>query len=114
MQTTKKDRLTPKETKAINKEIHKLLEPIHFDIIPLSDIFDILERHGVQVLQEDQTPWSGLLLGGVDNTEQVYFDLAKDQETFEGRYIHMIGNCCLTLSYYKMQSGRYEVLAYIA
>ncbi len=106
------DKLTPKEKKQINRDIEPLLRSIYFEEIPLSDIWIALRINGVVVLQEDQTEWSGLLLGQEGHE---YFDLARNtQELFEGRYLHIIDNCKLSLSWYKMASGRYEVLAYVA
>ncbi len=107
--------LKPQIKKMMNNEIQKLLKPIYFAHIPLSDIFDILNKYNVVALQEDDTEWSGFLLGGVKKTEQVYFNLAfKDSKNEDGRYTNKIRNAALSLSYFKMGSGRYEVLSYIS
>lgn len=100
--------------KKINKEISKLLEPTYFRKIPLEDIFNILDKYGVVVLQEDQTEWSGLLAGGVKDTEQVSFDLGwKESKDSDGRY-EVIPRANLVLTYYKMpRSGKYEVVSYV-
>lgn len=112
----------------MNKEIQILLKPTYFDSIPLKDIFKILEKHGTVPLQEDATYWSGFLTGGVKKTEQVYFNLGwkdfKDTglEAGEGRVKYpnqhgqymVIPKAVLSLSYFKMPSGRYEVIAYVS
>lgn len=106
--------LKPQIKKKMNNEIQKLLKPIYFVHIPLSDIFDILNKYNVVALQEDDTEWSGFLLGGVSKTEQVYFNLAfMDSKNENGMYTNKIRNSMLALSYYKMGSGKYEVLSYI-
>lgn len=112
----------------MNKEINKLLKPTYFDSIPLKDIFKILEKHGVVPLQEDATYWSGFLMGGTKKTEMVYFNLGwKNFEdsglesgggrvkypNASGQYM-IISNAVLALSYFKMPSGRYEVIAYVS
>ena len=84
------------------RAVRKVLKPIYFDAIPLEEIFDALKRHGVTVIQEDGTSWSGILSG---RDSSAYFDLAYD-----GRYVK---NAMLALSWYRMPSGRYEVTGYI-
>jgi hypothetical protein len=110
------------QKKKINKDIHKLLKPTYFKSIPLDDIEKILNKYGVLMLQEDATPWSGFLLGGVKKTEQVYFTLGwmgemilpDAQGFFSTKQRKVIPNAMLNLSYYKMTSGNYEVLAYVS
>jgi len=116
----------------MNADIQKLLKPTYFKSIPLGRLFDILEKHGVVPLQEDNTYWSGILAGGVKQTEQVYFNLGwktlpekdykdkgydpSDKVTYpnkNGQYM-AIPNAVLNMTYYKMpQSGNYEIVAYI-
>jgi len=99
--------------KKINTEITKLLKPIYFKAIPLQPLFDILEKYNLVPLQEDQTYWDGFLLGGVKKTERVSFDLGvKSTKDAKNRY-SVITNAELLLTYYKMESGKYEVIAYI-
>lgn len=98
----------------LNKQIHTLLKPIYFDSIPLSQIFNILIKQGITPLQEDQTAWSGFLLGGRKKTEQVYFNLGWTDTKDKDKRMQAIPNSVLSLSYYIMpESGRYEVIAYI-
>jgi hypothetical protein len=80
----------------INKELHAL--PIYFSEIPLDVIFYIVRDHAGQVVQEDGTPWSGLLCGDEGNT----------RFAIEGRKFF------LYLSWYKMNSGNYEIVAYVS
>jgi len=98
----------------LNKQIHTLLKPTYFDSIPLSQIFNILIKQGITPLQEDQTAWSGFLLGGRKKTEQVYFNLGWTDTKDKDKRMQAIPNSVLSLSYYIMpESGRYEVIAYI-
>jgi len=111
---TKAQKLTRPMISKINKEIWKLLEPTYFKSIPLDEISDILKKHNIILLQEDDTEWSGWLLGGVNKTEQVYFDLGWIDSAYDMHGLkayQKITNSLLALSYYKMQSGKYEVLA---
>lgn len=98
----------------INKDLNKVLKPTYFRSIPLDDIFKVLEKHGVVALQEDQTEWSGILTGGVKGTEQIFFNLGWKESKDESERYQVIPNAALNLSYYKMPSGKYEVLAYVS
>jgi hypothetical protein len=67
-------------------------------------------------LQEDNTPWEGMLLG--DN-ESVLIPLGvrRRRSMGEGKYEEFyepVKNAGLALSWYKMPSGRYEITVYIA
>ena len=97
----------------INKGIQKIVKPTYFREIPLSDLFQVLNHFGIVALQEDQTEWSGFLTGGVDKTAQVYFDLGwvEDKDS-DNRYL-LIKNAKLAMSYFKMPSGKYEIISYV-
>jgi hypothetical protein len=113
--STKK--LTVPVRKKINGEIQKILKPTYFDAIPLQDIMNVLKKFGIVILQEDFREWSGLLLGGVSKTEMVNFNLGwKDQwgPDNSGKSYMVIPNVVFTMTYFKMPSGRYEVVGYIS
>lgn len=105
--------LKQNERSKLNRKISKILKPTYFDKIPLEDIFDVLEEHGLVPLQEDNTYWSGILAGGVKKTEQMTINLGwKDTE--QNKQYQPVSNAMLSLSYYKMpKSGKYEVIAYV-
>ena len=104
--------------KKINKELINLTTPkgktFYFRQIPLQDIWAILEKYGIVVLQEDGTKWDGFLTG---RSAQVYFDIAPIDSEIEGysKYrIHVpYTNANLALSWYKMSSGNYEINTYV-
>jgi hypothetical protein len=88
-----------------------------------SNIFAVLEKRGIVVLQEDNTKFSGFFLG---ENAQTYFPVAPigskhwirtvkgnvyDANTYEG--YTPFKNSALTLSWYKMPSGKYEITTYI-
>jgi hypothetical protein len=98
----------------INKDLHKIMKPTYFNSVPLKDIFNMLNKHGIVVLQDDQTEWSGFLLGGVKQTEQIVFRLGWKETKDQDKRYQVISNMALNLSYYKMPSGKYEVIAYVS
>jgi len=108
---TKAQKLDRPTIGKINKEIDKLMQPTYFSQIPLSDICQILNKYNLVILQEDDTEWSGFLCGGVKKTEQVYFDLGWLNTLDQHKRYEKVKQSSLALSYFKMPSGKYEVLA---
>ena len=106
-------RLNAPMKKKINTQIRKEI-PTYSPEIPLQDIEDILKNFGLLILQEDFTPWSGMLTGADAQAtfEMAYFDSAyqRDDMTF---YVP-IENSGLLLSWYRMGSGKYEIVTYVA
>lgn len=90
----------------LNAQVYDLLKPTYFDTIQLGAIMNILEESGYTILQEDMTPWDGIICGREGHE---YFTIGvKDRD----KWVE-IGNAMLSLSWYKMESGRYEVVGYI-
>ncbi len=108
---TESKRMTLQSTvkRRINQQLHKIGTD-YYKAIPLNMIFNILKSYNIIVLQEDNTEWSGMLVG---NNEQVYFDLGNAQTKNEKNQYIPYTNAMLALSYYKMSSGRYEIVSYI-
>ena len=79
-----------------NDQLHAVCAGYH-PAIPLSKIFDAARIVG-EPIQEDGTPWTGILCGRNG-----------------GANIEIRGSKCrLHFQWYTMESGRYEVVAYIA
>ncbi len=96
--------MVTKERKRINTQIGRFLKPIYFRQIPLDDLFNILEEHGYQAVDEEGNRWNGFLCGrdGV-----VYFDIVDLNTRQEAKYR-------LNLQWYKMDyTGNYEITAYV-
>ena len=99
--------------KRINNAIHDLGN-YHVQI-PLQNIFDICKQNGVVALQEDGTPWQGLLAGGAEcgtekaRNQNAKFDLAV---RVEGNYVP--ADNLIVLNWCKMPSGKYEVVCYVS
>jgi hypothetical protein len=82
----------------VNKFLN-ILGKHYFTEIPLDKIFAFVETgFESKIIDEDGTPWSGLLLG--DNS----------RTTFKIENIKYT----LFLSWYKMPSGNYEIVAYVS
>jgi hypothetical protein len=79
----------------INRKLAAL--PTYHDSIPLQQIFNILAESDVQVLDVDGTPWSGILCG--ENASATFQTNVK---------------ASLYLSWYRMPSGKYEIVSYVS
>lgn len=82
----------------IGRELHSLTTNVYFPEIPLDKIFAIVENHAGTVIQEDGTPWGGLLCG---DDGLASFGIA-------GRKFFLF------LIWHKMNSGNYEITAYVS
>jgi len=109
----KKASIPAKIKNQVNKQLHDLGN--FHEKIPVGKIFDILENIGIIPLQEDYTPWSGMLLGGAEcGTEE-----AKNQRTILSLAINIgdkfvVANNSLSMSWCKMPSGKYEIVTYLS
>jgi len=90
---------TSKSRKDNVNKLLNILGKTYFPAIPLDLIFAIVETgFENKIIDEDGTPWSGLLLG--DNSHTA-FKIKNIKYT-------------LFLSWYKMPSGNYEIVAYVS
>jgi len=96
-------RLLANVRKSINNQIHTATSKTYFDHIPLFTLDNILKEKGYWLIQEDGEPWSGILCGENVNTT---FDI--------GGVGGKVRNSVLVLSWYKMPSGRYEIVSYVS
>ncbi len=96
-------RLLANVRRSMNDRIYDLTAKKYHDSIPLGTIDDILKEHGFQLIQEDGRPWDGFLCGREAN---VTFDIG----VINGK----VENAMLVLSWYRMPSGRYEIVSYVS
>ena len=92
----------------VNKELHRL--GTYHNSIPLGAISEIINSYGYVIIQEDLTAWDGFLLGRDSFTS---FNLAEN-ECINGVYPNVVKNCTLQLSWYKFDTGRYEIVCYVS
>jgi hypothetical protein len=108
-------KLDAKTRKAASKDIMNFLKPTYFPTIPLEGICTILDQHGLILLQEDNTPWSGFLLG---KNEHVLFSLGKTSTAKKENglvFYEPLSNTGLCLSWYKDDSRKnIEVIGYLS
>lgn len=98
------------ERDRINRELYKIGQRYHRNV-PLDVIFKILKDRGVVVLQEDLTEWSGMLSG---RSGRETFEVADELIVDDGGSYVPFNNTMLVLSWYRLESGKYEVLAHLS
>jgi len=106
-------RLNAPEKKKINTQLRKAIQTYNPEI-PLDEIEAILQQFGLIILQEDNTPWSGMLTGA---DAQATFELAYLESAYQENdmtFYVPIENAGLLLSWYRMGSGKYEIVTYVA
>lgn len=87
----------------VNKALSLISRKFH-DKIPLSDIIDILLGQGLMIVDEEGENWQGMLLGRDSYTRFDVVDLENDRK---------LTKVCLNLSWYKHDTGRYEINSYL-
>jgi hypothetical protein len=100
-------RLSTKDRKTAYQAIDRF--NAYHEWIPIGPMVDALKRVGLVVVQEDKTEWSGFCCG---REGRASLPLAKADSKTGEFYEPLMNALCLT--WYKMQSGRYEVVAYIS
>lgn len=101
--------------KKVNKALLNLTRNKYFSTIPLKTIETILSENDIILLQEDYTPWSGLLLGDASKVSIVVGD--KNDIVRKLGFVTVFAsyvNTSLELSWYRMPSGKFEINIYIA
>jgi hypothetical protein len=116
-------RLPAKFRKAANKALYRLTFNTYFDGIPLGAINGILKANGCELIDEAWLPWTGIICGAEGRTEFLlgtYGDgiggfpwKAPMEDGLPDLARTPVKNAQLILSWYKMPSGRYEIVAYV-
>lgn len=97
-------RITAAIRRAVNRDLKPVNSPPYHESIPLDTIFAALRKHGLIPVQEDGTPWQGLLCGADSHTT---FDLKHGDQP--------IVNAALYLAWYRMDAtGHYEIVTYLS
>lgn len=105
-------RLEAKTRKNLNRYFGNFTCNKYFDTIPFNAIREALGAFGLVPLQEDKTEFEGFFTG---DRGDVFFEVApKDSmDKYSGQHIPF-DNTGLKMTWYKMESGRYEIVAYLS
>jgi len=78
--------------------------------IPMNQIINILKKNGLILLQEDGTPWGGILTG---RSSQADFEVGDASSNGGYGTYAKYTNSMLRMSWHKMTSGKWEIIAYL-
>jgi hypothetical protein len=81
----------------------------YYPTIPVTELFDLLGKYGIVVLQEDGTEFSGFFSG---EKGRATIDIGL-KSSKNGEFYTPFDNCLLVLTWYKI-SNNYEIVAYIS
>lgn len=95
---------------------HVLPTNRYFKSIPLDQIAEEFFTAGVVLLQEDNTEWSGMLLGAEGSALISLGDAstADASQPKDVTFYTPFTNAALSIQWHKMPSGKYEVTAYVS
>jgi hypothetical protein len=105
-------KLHSKQRKQINKQLTRLSN--YFEAIPLDTIDNILKESGLTLLQEDNTAWGGFICGREGRADFTVGVVATAEKQDGLTMYEPVENSLLILTWYKMQSGRYEIVTYMS
>ena len=108
-----KEYLPETNKKPINRELYDLTKGYH-DSLLIDEIGAVLKKHGLILLQEDGTEFSGIFSGEEGRAE---IEVARNVSTADadGHPIYQpLENTMLILTWHKMESGKFEVIAYLS
>ena len=88
--------------KATNNFLYAFTKNVYFDGVPIQEMQDFLRAHGADLLDDEGYPFKGFILGREGRT------------TFPISFKGEVVNSKLALQWYKMPSGRFEVVAYVS
>jgi hypothetical protein len=110
--TNNPSRLDALTRKKINRELSAL--PNYHQGIPLDLIENILEKYGLLPLQEDNTAYEGIFTGEEGRAQLAigFINTAHDENGISA--YTPIDNSMLIMTWYKMGSGKYEIVSYLS
>jgi hypothetical protein len=105
-------RLDANTRKKINRELSAL--PNYHQGIPVDVIENILEKYGLIILQEDNTAYEGIFTGEEGRAEIALGHINTAHEENGLTAYTPIDNSMLIMTWYKMGSGKYEIVSYLS
>jgi len=119
-----KAKLSPKDRKAAVAGLYEISKK-KWQEIPWEEIKQALSKGGLIVLQEDDTPWTGMFLGtkgdekmriayaDSETLRHILLDEDPDKTVFDTKFIP-IENSFLILQWYKDGMTKYEINTYLS
>ena len=100
--------------KKISEDLFKLTNNVYHVGFPIKDINSIFLRRGYVLLQEDWTEFSGFFTGSRGRATIEFGSAESGREENGVTFYTPVENSALILTWYKIESGRYEIVAYLS
>ena len=97
-----------------NRALEKALEQTYFPNVPIKEIIKALHKVGLVILQEDSTGWEGFITG---KSGKMLVPLAptETETNYKGvKFFTPFTNTQFVMTWHKMDSGTFEVIAYVS
>lgn len=110
-------KINQKERRLLSSAVNEAVSESYYSEIPLDDIDDNLRQRGFLLLQEDDTPWSGMLLGREGSALIPIGRLNQTKDVGGETGYQPIENAAISLSWYKddkRRDSKYDVVAYLS
>ena len=111
-EANKPNRLDALLRKKINRELSAL--PNYHEGIPMDLIENILEKYGLLILQEDNTAYEGIFTGEEGRAQIAIGFISTAYQEDNITFYTPIDNSMLILTWYKMGSGKMEIVSYLS
>lgn len=108
-------KISAKLRKKASKIVQNILKPTYFSEIPLQTLMNELKEIGIVVLQEDNTEWSGFLLGSSSRASFNIGNMSSSKTESHGEVYELIENSMLIISWYTQKNkigNQIEVIGY--
>ena len=99
--------------KELSRAVSDAFTENFFDSIPLDKLDEVLRSKGFLLVDEDSTGWSGLILGSCGHSFMRIGTLEGAVDVNGVQAYPMVDNFGVSVSWHKMESGRWEVTIYV-
>jgi hypothetical protein len=97
----------------MNKKIHSFTKGLQVGV-RIDEMFEAIKEEGAIPIQEDGTPWAGMLIGGGEcGSDQAREQRASIELVIEVDDVFFPATSMLHLTWCQSPSGKYEVVAYV-
>ena len=99
----------------INKSLKKYIDVNYYKEIPVGLVQKALEDNGFTLVDDDGTKFNAFFCGEQGNAKLNYALITSfDQAMYKGvgAFKNVVGNSSVIISWFKMESGKYEINVY--
>lgn len=107
-------KMDSKTKKKVSRALQAAVPESYTEGIPIERLDEALRSEGYLLVQEDGTPWSGMLFGADSQALFRVGELGTERSVNGLDMYSTVENTALSVSWYKMPSGKYEIVHYMS